>query len=436
LVDVEAGILAAEIKHINSPEERRKKIFDHTDPIRFFDDESGYFFSYNLEGTRLNVPTNKSGNGKNFHDLQDVKGNYLIRDLITAAQNGGGFVTYYFEKPGKGIQPKLSYAKLVPGTDIWIGTGVYIDNVEEETAALQQTVMTAKNRYKTAALVLFLLITATVLVVTLLSIRSIIPPIQKIIENLSGGAEQLNSSSSQVASASQQLAESSMEQAASIEETSSSLEEMSAMTRQNAQNSDQANLQADEAKKLAGTGMNSMSRMQEAIVNIQQTSAETAKIIKVIDEIAFQTNLLALNAAVEAARAGEAGKGFAVVAEEVRNLAMRSAEAAKNTEQLIAGAVESSRQGATLSEEVASVLSEIESTTTKTSDLVAEITAAVQEQAQGIDQINHAITQIDTSVQSNAANSEESASASTELAQQASQINESTHHLHQVVFGK
>jgi methyl-accepting chemotaxis protein len=249
-------------------------------------------------------------------------------------------------------------------------------------------------------------------------------PINHIITGLIEGAEQVTSASGQVSAASQSLAEGATEQAAGLEETSSSLEEMSSMTKQNADNAQQANALASEAKKSAGTGAESMSRMNQAILDIQKSSDETAKIIKVIDEIAFQTNLLALNAAVEAARAGEAGKGFAVVAEEVRNLAMRSAEAAKNTARMIEESVKNSKNGVDIATEVGKVLAEIVQSVGKTTDLVSEIAAASQEQAQGIDQVNTAVAQMDKVTQQNAANAEESASASEELSAQAESMKE------------
>ncbi len=253
---------------------------------------------------------------------------------------------------------------------------------------------------------------------------SIIKPIKRIIDALTSGSEQVAAASSQVSAASQSLAEGATEQAAGLEETSSSLEEMSSMTKQNADNAQQANTLASEAKKAAGAGAESMSRMNEAIHEIQRSSDETSKIIKVIDEIAFQTNLLALNAAVEAARAGEAGKGFAVVAEEVRNLAMRSAEAAKDTANMIEESVKNSKNGVDIATEVSKVLEEIVQSVGKTTDLVSEIAAACQEQAQGIDQVNTAIAQMDKVTQQNAANAEESASASEELSSQAESMND------------
>jgi hypothetical protein len=254
--------------------------------------------------------------------------------------------------------------------------------------------------------------------------RSISKALSKIVEALTEGSSQVASASGQVSSASQSLAEGATEQAAGLEETSSSLEEMSTMTKQNADNAQQANTLASDARKAADNGSESMTRMNKAIQDIQKSSEETAKIIKVIDEIAFQTNLLALNAAVEAARAGEAGKGFAVVAEEVRNLAMRSAEAAKNTSSMIEESVKNSNNGVDIATEVSKVLNEIVQGVGKTTDLVGEIAAASQEQAQGISQVNTAVTQMDKVTQQNAANAEESASASEELSAQAEQMNE------------
>ncbi|MHC5083336.1 MAG: methyl-accepting chemotaxis protein [Planctomycetota bacterium] len=266
--------------------------------------------------------------------------------------------------------------------------------------------------------------------------RSIVKPINQIISDLGEGAAQVSSASTQVSAASQSLAEGATEQAAGLEETSSSLEEMSSMTKQNADNAEQANLLTDETSSSAGEGSQSMGKMSSAIEEIRKSSDETAKIIKVIDEIAFQTNLLALNAAVEAARAGEAGKGFAVVAEEVRNLAIRSAEAAKNTSELIEESVRNSQHGVEISEEVTKVFEDIVGKIEKTSNLVGEIAAASSEQAQGIDQVNTAVSQMDKVTQQNAANAEESASASEELNAQAEQMNFVVERLASLVSGK
>src|SRR3990170_3773556 len=186
---------------------------------------------------------------------------------------------------------------------------------------------------------------------------------------------------------------------------------MAAMTRQNAGNAQEARVLAEAARSSADKGLQAMARMSTAINEIQKSSLDTSKIMKVIDEIAFQTNLLALNAAVEAARAGEAGKSFAVVAEEVRNLAQRSAEAARNTAALIEQSVKKADNGVQISREVAGALSEIADGSRKVNDLIGQIAVASNQQSQGIEQINGAVGQMDTVTQQNAANAEESASA-------------------------
>ena len=251
---------------------------------------------------------------------------------------------------------------------------------------------------------------------------SITRPINRAIEGITNGAEQVASASAQVSSASQSLAEGTSEQAAGLEETSSTMEEMAAMTQQSADNAHQAKIMMEEAGQIVENVNRQMGQMAKAIGHITNSSEETGKIIKTIDEIAFQTNLLALNAAVEAARAGEAGAGFAVVADEVRNLAMRAAEAAKNTSDLIENTIQSVKSGNELSQATQEAFKKNVEISGKIEKLVEEIAAASQEQAQGIGQVNKAVAEMDKVVQQNAATAEESASASKEMKAQAERM--------------
>ena len=254
------------------------------------------------------------------------------------------------------------------------------------------------------------------------TINAVADKLDKALQQVAIGADQVALASAQVSVGGQSLSQGASEQASSLEEISSSLQEMSSMIKQNTLNAREAKGVAEEARGSADKGVDSMDRMSSAINKIKSSSDATAKIVKTIDEIAFQTNLLALNAAVEAARAGDAGKGFAVVAEEVRNLAMRSAEAAKNTSNLIEDAVKNSENGVAINSEVLKNFQEIVEKTNKVSQVVQEIAAASEQQDQGISQLNKAVEQLNLVTQQNAANAEESASAAEEMSSQSEEM--------------
>jgi len=245
--------------------------------------------------------------------------------------------------------------------------------------------------------------------------RGITKPIDRIISGLNEGADQVTEAASQVSTAGQQLAEGASEQASSLEETSSALEEMAASARQNADNAKQADTFMTESKRIIADANVAMKDTSKAMEEISASSEQISKIIKVIEEIAFQTNLLALNAAVEAARAGEHGKGFAVVADEVRNLAQRAAQAARETGDLIEQTVSRVTRGVEANQSTSASFIKIGDSAAKVADLVAQITRASSEQAQGVEQVNTAVSQMDKVTQANAAGAEESASAAEEL---------------------
>jgi methyl-accepting chemotaxis protein len=267
-------------------------------------------------------------------------------------------------------------------------------------------------------------------------VRSTIRSLRSLSDSLEDSATQTAMAAGDLATVSGDLAAGSGEQGAAVAETSASLEEMSAMIKSTADNAAQAKELAAGAREAAAAGARTMTDMNAAMSAIEASSAEVAKIVKDIDELAFQTNILALNAAVEAARAGDAGAGFAVVADEVRSLAQRSAAAARETAEKIEAAIASSRQGSASCGRVGASLGEIAGKVTAADQLVAEIATAAREQSQGIRQIGVAMAQLDKVTQENASRAGQGASAATELSSQAGLMEESVARLRSLVSSR
>ena len=428
LVEAAASTITGYVKQAESgalsKDEAQKQAMAAIKSMRY--DEKNYFWINDTQPAMIMHPIKPALDGKDLSQTKDPNGKRLFVAFVEACRSKGeGFVDYYWPKPGA-EQPvaKISYVKLVPSWNWIVGSGVYIDDVEAEAAALFWFLLI----FGGAIAVLALLC-------SYLTVRSIARPIHAIIAGLNEGADQVASAASEVSSAGQSLAEGSSEQAASLEETSASLEEMASMTQQNADNAGQADKLMTEANRMVGNANEAMSSLTTSMSQIAEASEETSKIIKTIDEIAFQTNLLALNAAVEAARAGEAGAGFAVVADEVRNLAIRAADAAKNTAEMIEDTVSKTNAGSDLVTQTNDAFGQVADGTAKVGELVGEISAASKEQSQGIQQVNSAVREMDKVTQQTAANAEESASAAEELSAQSEQMKAIVRDLNSLVEG-
>jgi len=375
----------------------------------------------NSDGVLLTLP--RYGQARLLETKIATKAGQLLGAELRARNTNFKQEEVYVDHVGNRVLGDLRVARL--GTAL---VGLVIEIDEDEALA-------ASNSIRTIMLIVGGIVGSIVAGLGWFYARSISKPILSAVTGLQQGAEQVAAASEQLSSASQQLASGAAQQAAAVEETSSTLQESASTIAQSTDNTRQATILSGQAKVSADKGTLEMQQMMSSMEELKKSSDQVAKIIKVIDEIAFQTNILALNAAVEAARAGDAGMGFAVVAEEVRNLAQRSAQAAKDTANIIESNIELSTQGVSVARKVAESLAEIAVQVKKTSDLIDEISAASEEQAQGISQINKAVSQIEQATQQSAAVAEESASSSEELSSQAQSMMHIVQELASVVSG-
>ncbi len=410
--------------------------------------QTGYVFVLNAKGhTKGHYVISKGGqrDGEDIWQAKDADGRLFIQDMCKLAQTLGpnqiGEITYPWKNAGEdNARLKLAKIAYFEPWDWVIGVGAYEDEFyqavaknraenEQRLASIVRTQSTANRTIVAWSIIAAIVLMVLTVVFALAATRGIVRPLNRVIDHLTDGAEQIEESSGQVASTSQQLAEGASEQASSLEETSSALEEMAAMSRTNADNAQQANEFMSETSRVVHEADEAMKETSKSMQEISEASDQIRKIIKVIEEIAFQTNLLALNAAVEAARAGEHGKGFAVVADEVRNLAQRAAEAARETGGLIEQTVHRVQRGVELNQSTTESFTKIGESTGKIADLIGQIAQASSEQAQGVEQVNSAVSQMDRVTQSNAAGAEESASASEELSAQAKGVRQMVNEL-------
>lgn len=310
--------------------------------------------------------------------------------------------------------------------------------LEEQKTLLETSYQESKDttaRMEKVAVTVAIVSLVVVIFMSLYSLR-LVYILAGITKDVDESSKQLTLGAQEVENASDNLARGACDAAASLEETAASMEEISSMAKLTAESSAQAEKIVIECNQVAQSASDSMSGLTQAMRDIQKSADETQDILRTINDIAFQTNLLALNAAVEAARAGDAGKGFAVVAEEVRNLAQRSADAAKDTAEKITRSVSLANRGVQISDGAVESLEEISTNTKKGADVVREISAASREQSAGFEQVNKAILELEKVTQSNSSASEELAASGQELKGQSDKQNTVVSRLSMVVYGK
>jgi methyl-accepting chemotaxis protein len=420
--------------------------------------KDGYVTILTDAGVSIMNPFKPESDGKNLYDAHDPKGNYLYRDMVAVAKSpaAAGFVHYYWPRPGsQDAVPKVTRVVGYPAWNWMLATGVYTDDID---AAFYRSLGASGAVLAAVCLLLSLIVVAinrglrhtlggapeyaaevaariangdlSGTVITHKGDRgSVLFAMKSMRDNLASTIGEIRRSADTIATASAEIAAGNMDlsartesQASSLEETAASMEELTSTVTQNADNAVQANQLVRSASSVAQRGGAAVSQVVQTMDTINASATRIVDIISVIDGIAFQTNILALNAAVEAARAGEQGRGFAVVATEVRNLAHRSAAAAKEIKALIGNSVDTIATGSTLVAQAGKTMDEVVSSVSRVTEIMAAITAASSEQSTGIGHVNLAITEMDSVTQQNAALVEQAAAAAGSMQDQAAHL--------------
>ena len=429
---------------------------------------NNYVFVYEYDGTNIVLPFSPDRQGTNLIDLQTPNGDYLIRDMIQIAQNGGGFYEYPWEYPGTNeVEPKHSYIDRLEKWGWMLGAGVYVTDVDAAVADMEAV---AQQDLRNAIIFATLLGAALFFGVALLAfgvVRRIVGPIKRTADAMGDIAQgrgdltrrlevesndevgnlavQFNAfvsrmqdtlrdvrrstvsvyhSAGEISRSSEELATRTEQAAANLQETSASMEEITSTVNHSADNAQQANKLVQSTAEVAHQGEEAMGQVESTMRDINDSATRISEIITMIDAIAFQTNILALNASVEAARAGEHGRGFAVVAQAVRTLASRSSNASKEIRALIDASVQHTHTGAELVRNAGATMREIVESVSKVTDVIGEISAGAKEQSSGIGQINTAVAEMDTMTQQNAAMVQESTTAAADMRRHAEHLNE------------
>ncbi len=431
-----------------SLDEVKIKVKSAIEALRY-DGGKGYFWINNYDHVMIAHPFSKNLVGKKIENLKDVKGNPIFAPMVTIAKSEGeGYVPYWWNLPGTQVPaPKLSYVKGFKEWQWIIGTGIYVNDVKEQTIDSIKIIVGV-------TIIAFIIIAVTIV----FSLKLIVElPVIKLSDMLRRSAQEVASASREISNASSQLASSSNEQAASIQQTSASIEELTNIIQGNVHSAENSKGLAEVVSDESARGNDAMNIIVTSINSIQQSTSKINDLVSVINdisdktdvinEIAFQTKLLSFNASVEAERAGEHGRGFAVVAQEVANLAQLSAKSASEISEIVKDSIKKAEgiseeslkevsSGHDLIHGNAKILEEIKKHADNVLESSKEILSASKEQSMGIEQINQAVAQFDKTVQKNASTSEQTASASEELSAQATLLNKFVVELVELVKGK
>ncbi|SKC06528.1 methyl-accepting chemotaxis sensory transducer with Cache sensor [Kosakonia radicincitans] len=421
-------------KGLISKEEAQQRSIQIIKDLRYGD--TGYFTILNNQAQVIMHPINAALIGKG-PDIADANGVYIFRDMVKVTEDGhDGFTAYDFPRPGDTVpKPKIAYN--IPWSP-WgwiITTGLYVDDIQDVfLSSLYQNIAQFIAISILLSILVYLINRSTLKtlggepryaaeVVSRIAAGDLSQSVNKkasdnasllhemgvmreqltsVIEEIRDGAERINTNTQDIVAGNQEIAGHTDQQAVSLERTSSSMEEITAAVKQNAENAGQARELARGAVDIASRGGVMMQNVNDTMNGISESAGKIASIIDVVNSIAFQTNILALNAAVEAARAGEQGKGFAVVASEVRNLSLRSSQAAQEIKELIEESVSRVNSGSSQIKIAGNNIDEMIEAVQRVSDIMSEISVATDEQSIGISQVNEAIVQIDSVTHQNA----------------------------------
>jgi hypothetical protein len=398
----------------------------------------GYVFVINTKGGergRYEMSQGGHRDGENVLDSKDAAGNFVIRDMIEAVEKAGaGRVVsfrYDWKNGNEPLRTKIALLVYYEPWDWMMGVSTY----EDEFLAPVRNMEASARSSIIKSLLVSVLFAAIAAVFVAYVIRRVVKRVEGISSGIRTGAHETGNAARDVSRSSEGLASGASEQASAIEETTATINELTAQTHANAESANTARDLIQETSAFVDDADQRMRNLDDSMKEISRVSAETQKIVKTIDEIAFQTNILALNAAVEAARAGEAGAGFAVVANEVRNLAQRAADAARNTNQLISDSTSRIDSGCELASDAKDAFGKVRANTSRVSDIITQIAAASKDQQTGHTQIEKAVNEMNDVVQRNAAAAEESAAASEELFAQSEQLLASVNELNAIIMG-